>query len=58
MGKAGQQPYYWLTGRLQLLEEGDDIDINVLEQGYASLTPIQYDMTAYNLLQDVKEIDL
>lgn len=50
--------YYWLTGRLQLLEEGDDIDINVLEQGYASLTPIQYDMTAYNLLQDVKEIDL
>lgn len=50
--------YYWLTGRLQLLEEGDDIDINVLEQGYASLTPIQYDMTAYNLLQDVKEIEL
>lgn len=50
--------YYWLTGRLQLLEDGDDIDINVLEKGYASLTPIQYDMTAYTLLKDVKDIEL
>lgn len=50
--------YYWLTGRLQLLEEGDDIDINVLEKGYASLTPIQYDMTAYSLLKNVSDIEL
>ncbi|MDZ7771996.1 MAG: 5'/3'-nucleotidase SurE [Balneolaceae bacterium] len=47
--------YYWLTGRMELLEEGEDIDVNVLERGYASLTPIQYDMTAYNLLQQVKD---
>lgn len=50
--------YYWLTGRLQLLEEGDDIDINVLEKGYASLTPIQYDMTAYSLLKSLNDIEL
>lgn len=50
--------YYWLTGRLQLLEEGEDIDINVLDKGYASLTPIQYDMTAYSLLKKVEDIDL
>lgn len=50
--------YYWLTGTLQLLDEGDDIDVNVLEKGYASLTPIQYDMTAYTLLKDVEDLEL
>jgi 5'-nucleotidase len=50
--------YYWLTGRLQLLDEGDDLDVNVLEKGYASLTPIQYDMTAYTLLKQKEDIEL
>ncbi len=50
--------YYWLTGRLQLLEEGEDIDVNVIKQGYASLTPIQYDMTAYSLLKNMEDIEL
>ncbi len=50
--------YYWMTGRLQLLDEGDDLDVNVLKKGYASLTPIQYDMTAYTLLKKVEDIEL
>ncbi|GAA5522289.1 5'/3'-nucleotidase SurE [Aliifodinibius salicampi] len=50
--------YYWLTGRLELLDEGEDLDINVLKKGYAALTPIQYDMTAYTLLKDVEDIEL
>lgn len=50
--------YYWLTGRLQLLDEGEDLDVNVLERGYASLTPIQYDMTAYSLLKKVEDLEL
>lgn len=50
--------YYWMTGRLQLLEEGDDIDVNVLGKGYAALTPIQYDMTAYGFLKNVDGVDL
>lgn len=50
--------YYWLTGKLELLDEGDDLDVNALEKGYASLTPIQYDMTAYTLLKDKKDIEL
>ena len=52
------QSYYWLTGKLEVLEEGDDLDVNVLENGYASLTPIQYDLTAYPLLNEVKDKDL
>ncbi|TYP92698.1 5'-nucleotidase /3'-nucleotidase /exopolyphosphatase [Fodinibius salinus] len=50
--------YYWLTGKLELLDEGDDLDVNALEKGYASLTPIQYDMTAYSLLKESKDIKL
>jgi len=45
------RPYYWTTGRMELLEQGDDLDVNVLEQGYASLTPIQYDLTAHSYLK-------
>jgi 5'-nucleotidase len=50
--------YYWLTGRLELLDEGEDLDINVLKKGFASLTPIQYDMTSYTLLKNVEDIEL
>ncbi|MGM0545275.1 MAG: 5'/3'-nucleotidase SurE [Bacteroidota bacterium] len=50
--------YYWMTGKLELLDEGEDLDVNVLEKGYASLTPIQYDMTAYNLLKQKEGIEL
>lgn len=50
--------YYWLTGKLQLLDEGEDLDVNVLEKGYASLTPIQYDMTAYSLLKKQGDFEL
>src|SRR6056297_3537364 len=50
--------YYWMTGKLKLLDEGDDLDVNVLEKGYASLTPIQYDMTAYTLLKQKEDIEL
>lgn len=49
--------YYWLTGRLEVLEEGDDLDLSVLKQGYASLTPIQYDLTAYDLLDEVEDME-
>ena len=52
------QSYYWLTGKLELLDEGEDLDINVLKKGYASLTPIQYDMTAYSLLKKGEDIEL
>ena len=41
------RPYYWITGRFEVLDSGDDLDVKVLEQGFASLTPIQYDLTAY-----------
>jgi 5'-nucleotidase len=45
------ESYYWLTGKMKLLDEGEDTDVRILEKGYASLTPIQYDLTDYSLLK-------
>lgn len=50
--------YYWMTGKFQLLDEDENNDISALEKGFASLTPIQYDLTAYSLLDDLRDIDL
>ena len=50
--------YYWMTGKFQLLDEDGQNDIAMLEKGYASITPIQYDLTAYSLLNDLKDIEL
>jgi len=44
-------PYFWITGKLEILDKGEDFDTEVLESGYASVTPIQYDLTAYPLLK-------
>ncbi len=52
------RPYYWISGRLELLEHGDSIDFNFMEEGYAALTPIQYDLTAYSLLEGVEGNEL
>lgn len=50
--------YYWLTGRFELLDDGEDADIKILEEGYAAVTPIQYDLTAYELLKNISKTEL
>lgn len=48
------RPYFWITGKFEVLDSGDDLDVNVLDEGFASLTPIQYDLTAHDSLQTFK----
>lgn len=50
--------YYWMTGKFELLENNGGSDIDVLEEGYASITPIQYDLTAKDLLNSLKNVEL
>lgn len=38
--------YYWLDGELEVHDEGDDIDIHAVHEGYVSVTPIHLDLTA------------
>jgi 5'-nucleotidase len=43
--------YYWLDGALEVDDEGDDVDIHAVHDGYVSVTPIQLDLTAYDYLE-------
>jgi 5'-nucleotidase len=45
-----KRPYYWLTGVFQLNDGGEDTDVWALEQGYASVVPVQFDMTAHHVI--------
>jgi 5'-nucleotidase len=49
--------YYWLDGELEVHDEGDDIDIHAVRDGYVSVTPIQLDMTAYEHLKTFQYLD-
>lgn len=48
------RPYYWMTGKFEVLEEGDDLDVITIRNGFASVTPIQYDLTDYTYLNNKK----
>ena len=40
--------YYWLTGDFRLLDQGEDTDINALEDYFISVVPCQFDLTAHH----------
>jgi 5'-nucleotidase len=46
--------YYWLTGEFVNLDDGKDTDQWALENGYISIVPVQFDLTAYKSLDDLK----
>lgn len=52
------RPYYWMTGKFELLENGSDLDVSVIEEGKASVTPIQYDLTAHGFFHEIKKKSL
>ena len=50
--------YYWLTGNFVNLDTGEDTDEWALENGYVSIVPVQFDLTAYNALEAINKWDL
>jgi 5'-nucleotidase len=50
--------YYWLTGEFKNLDKGEDTDEWALREGYISVVPIQYDMTAHYFMADLNRWDL
>ncbi|SDE42069.1 5'-nucleotidase /3'-nucleotidase /exopolyphosphatase [Mucilaginibacter pineti] len=46
-----KRTYYWLTGEFQLDDAGEDTDSWALAHNYASVVPIQFDMTAHYAIQ-------
>ena len=45
--------YYWLTGEFELLDKGEDTDEWALSNGYISIVPTQFDLTAHHAIQDI-----
>ena len=44
------KPYYWLTGEFKVFDKGEDTDEWALANGYASVVPVHYDLTAHHAL--------
>ena len=50
--------YYWLTGEFVNEDKGEDTDEWALSQGFISVVPIQFDMTAHHAIQQLNLWDL
>ena len=50
--------YYWMTGTFVNQDEGTDTDQWALENGYISVVPVQFDLTAHQHLQTLQQWDL
>jgi 5'-nucleotidase len=50
--------YYWLTGEFVNDDKGQDTDEYALANGYVSVVPVQFDMTAHHAIQLLNTWDL
>ena len=47
--------YYWLTGKFEATDRGEDTDMWALEHKFVSVVPTQFDMTAHHLISQLNE---
>lgn len=50
--------YYWLSGEFVNQDKGNDTDEWALENGYISVVPVQFDLTAHHAIQQLNSWDL
>jgi 5'/3'-nucleotidase len=50
-----KREYYWLTGKMTNVEDGEDVDFWAIKNGYISITPLQYDLTNYRLKEQLTD---
>ncbi|MGV8056952.1 MAG: 5'/3'-nucleotidase SurE [Smithellaceae bacterium] len=48
--------YYWISGESQSELEEKDTDVSALAAGFITVTPIQYDLTRYDMLSTLQNI--
>jgi 5'-nucleotidase len=48
-----RQPYYWLAGSYKNQDQDPDTDAWALENGYVSITPVSFDLTAHRALAEI-----
>jgi 5'-nucleotidase len=50
--------YYWLTGEFINQDKGEDTDEWALANGYISIVPVQFDLTAHHAIQTLNSWEL
>lgn len=50
--------YYWLKGEFVNLDEGEDNDHWALNNNYVSIVPVQIDLTAHHMIEEIKNWNL
>ena len=50
--------YFWLTGEFENYDAGEDTDIWALKNGYVSIVPTQFDMTAHHSIAEINSWDI
>lgn len=50
--------YYWLAGKFVNMDNGEDTDEWALENGYVSVVPVQFDLTAHHTIQQLNNWEL
>lgn len=51
------QPYYWMAGDFVLMDDREDTDIKALREGYVSVVPAGHDLTNYESMESMKNIE-
>lgn len=54
----GNKQYFWLKGELVELDEEEDIDQRAILNNKVSVTPIQFDLTNYAMLENLRSWNL
>tara|TARA_R110001592_G_scaffold6720_1_gene36110 strand:+ start:919 stop:1680 length:762 start_codon:yes stop_codon:yes gene_type:complete len=49
--------YYWLTGKFVVYDNTNDTDEWALANNYVSVVPVQYDVTDYSVINDLKHLE-
>lgn len=48
--------YYWLTGYFNNMDQSEDADETALANGYISIVPVKFDLTAYEYMNTLNEV--
>ncbi len=51
------QEYYWLTGKFIDKDKGEDTDEWALKNGFISIVPVEFDLTAHSAIKDLNQWD-
>ena len=49
--------YYWIMGEIEHEPDDADTDLAAVKAGYISVSPLQYDLTNYQLLEQIRDWD-